>query len=32
MTNKNLKILFAALFMLSGIAFLAWTIYDVFLK
>tara|TARA_Y100000741_G_scaffold170526_1_gene129192 strand:+ start:1534 stop:1668 length:135 start_codon:yes stop_codon:yes gene_type:complete len=28
--NDKLKILFSALFMLAGLSFLVWTIYDVF--
>jgi len=30
--NDKLKILFSALFMLAGLSFLLWTIYDVFFK
>jgi len=30
--NEKLKILFSALFMVAGLSFLAWTIYDVFFK
>ena len=30
--NEKLKIVFAALFMVAGASFLAWTIYDTFFK
>jgi len=30
--NEKLKIVFAALFMVAGSSFLAWTIYDTFFK
>ena len=30
--NDKLKLVFPALFMLAGISFLAWTIYDTFFK
>jgi len=30
--NEKLKLVLAALFAVAGASFLAWTIYDVFLK
>ena len=30
--NEKLKIVFAALFMVAGASFLAWTIYNTFFK
>ena len=30
--NDKLKLVFPALFMLVGVSFLAWTIYDTFFK
>ena len=30
--NEKLKLVLPALFMVAGVSFLAWTIYDTFIK
>ena len=30
--NKKLNLVFSAIFMVAGVSFLAWTIYDTFFK
>ena len=30
--NEKLKLVLSALFMVAGVSFLAWTIYDTFFK